>query len=105
MAVLPSLPRKHKAPLAIGLACLIALITFAIYGEHGLRHLQRLRQHQASLEEMAFQLQQNNERMQQHIWKLQHDDRYLERLARERLGMVRPGEITYRLRPAPQTHR
>jgi len=39
------------------------------------------------------------------LHQLRHDDRYLERLAREQLGFVHPGEVVYRFpdpsRPAP----
>jgi len=30
------------------------------------------------------------------IYRLRHDDLYLEKIAREELGLVRPGEIIYR---------
>lgn len=34
-----------------------------------------------------------NQRLRDEIQRLQTDDRYIERLAREQLGLVRPGEI------------
>jgi cell division protein FtsB len=84
--------------LAVAVAALCTLAVFAVYGEHGLLHLVRLQGEQRALEQTAFQLQQQNEKLRIHITKLQTDDRYLERLARERLGLVRPGEIVYRVR-------
>ena len=99
MAFLPLLRRKHKGTLAICVAALILLVFAfaAVYGEHGLIHLLRMRSEQRELEHTAFDLQQQNERLRERIQRLQSDDHYLEKLARERLGLVRKGEMLYRL--------
>jgi len=97
MAFLPPLPRKHKGTL---LTCIVVLILFviaAVNGDHGLIHLLHMRSEQSELEHTAFNLQQQNERLRKRIWRLQSDDHYIEKLARERLGLVRKGEIMYRL--------
>ncbi len=96
MALLPPPPKKYKGTLA---ACVVGLILFivaAVYGDHGLIHLLRMQGEQRDLEQMVFGLQQRNEQLRQHIRRLQSDDAYLERLARERLGLVKKGEIIYR---------
>jgi cell division protein FtsB len=96
MALLPPLPKKHKGWLA---GCAVALVLFmiaAVYGDHGLMHVLRMRGEQGDLERMVFDLQQNNERLRQRIQRLQSDDRYIEQLARQRLGLVKKGEIVYR---------
>ncbi|MGH7831713.1 MAG: FtsB family cell division protein [Candidatus Binatia bacterium] len=36
-----------------------------------------------------------NEALRQRIHRLRHDDLYLEKIAREELGLARPGEIVY----------
>ena len=86
MRLLPSLPKKYKGPLA---GCVVALLLFvaaAIYGDHGLMHLLRLREDQHALEQRAFALQQRNEQLRQQSQRLESDDWYLEKLAREHLG-------------------
>jgi cell division protein FtsB len=96
MALLPPLPKKHKGWLA---ACAVGLVLFmfaAVYGGHGLMHVQRMRSEQDNLQRMVFDLQQNNEQLRQRIRRLQSDDRYIEQLARQRLGLVKKGEIVYR---------
>jgi len=80
------------------MAFIVTLAVLAITGEHGLFHLLKLRDEQRNLERIAFHLQQNNEQLRHRIAQLQTDDRYIERVARDRLGLVRPGEIVYRLR-------
>jgi cell division protein FtsB len=101
MALLPSLPRKYKGTFA---ACVVGLILFviaAVFGGHGLIHLQRMRIEQQELEQLAFNLQQGNERLRQQIRRLQSDDGYIEKLARERLGLVKHDEVIYRVTAPP----
>lgn len=80
------------------MTAIVALGVFAVYGEHGLLHLRRLQIEQRLLEQTTFELQQHNEQLREHLRKLENDDLYLERIARERLGLVHPGEIVYRAR-------
>lgn len=47
----------------------------------------------ARLEQHRRDLIAENQRLREEIQRLQTDDRYIERLAREQLGLVRPGEI------------
>ena len=80
---------------------MILLIVAAIFGEHGLIHLLRMRTEQQELEQLTFTLQQGNEHLRQQIRRLQSDDWYIERLARERLGMVKKDELIYRVAAPP----
>ncbi len=48
------------------------------------------------LDEKNFLLQKENETLRERVYRLRHDDLYLEKTAREELGLVRPGEIVYR---------
>ncbi len=59
-------------------------------------HLWRLRGEKKKLSERYFRLQTENEIFRERIYKLNHDNLYLEKVAREELGLVRPGEIVYR---------
>ncbi len=104
MAFLPPPPRKYKGTLLTCVVALVLLALAAIYGEHGLIHLLRMRTEQSALEHTAFDLQQQNEQLRQRIQRLRSDDHYLEQLARERLGLVKKGEIMYRVtRPSSPT--
>ncbi len=101
MAVLSSPSNKFKGVVAAGAVALILFIAAAIFGDHGFVHLLRMRNEQHRLEQTAFALQQHNEHLRQYIQRLRADDRYLERLARERWGGVKKGEILYRIAPTP----
>src|SRR5262249_46568095 len=99
MALLPSPPAKYKGWLIAGVAALLLCVVAAICGDHGLVHLLRMRGEQRDLERMAFDLGQRNEQLRERVRRLQSDDRYIEKLARERLGLAKKGELIYRVLP------
>jgi cell division protein FtsB len=101
MALLPPPPPKYKAVLIGGALLLVLFVFGAVFGDRGLVDLQRLRAEQKQLERIAFQQQQTNAQLREHLHRLRTDDRYLERWARERLGWVKPGEIIYRFDQSP----
>jgi cell division protein FtsB len=84
-----------------GIAALVLLLLSAVYGEHGLMHLRQLRARERELAQLTFQLQQRNEKLRQRIRRLEADDAFIERLARERFGLVKKGDLIYRLREPP----
>jgi cell division protein FtsB len=97
MRYLPSLPRKYKGFAAVGLAALALCVFSAIFGSRGLVDLRRMERQQAEAEAVAYELAAENHRLRDHIERLDSDDAYLEKLARERLGWIKPGEIVYRV--------
>ena len=78
------------------LSLIVLLSVYTIVGERGVFHLWRLRGEKAKLDEQNFSLQKENEALRQRISRLRHDDFYLEKIAREELNLVRPGEVIYR---------
>lgn len=97
MGLLPPVPAKYKGLLAVCAAAVVLFILAAIFGDRGLVQLARVQTEQRQLEEIAFGLQQHNEQLRRRVQQLQSDDRYIERLARERLGLAKKGELIYRL--------
>jgi len=77
-------------------ALLVTLSLFTVFGGNKINKPWRLGQEKTRLEERNFVLQKENEILRERIYRLRHDDRYLERIAREELNLVRPGEIIYR---------
>jgi cell division protein FtsB len=75
---------------------LILLSLFTIFGDRGAIHLWRLWGEKKRLDERNFSLQRENEILRDRIFRLRHDDLYLEKVARDELGLARPGEIIYR---------
>lgn len=79
---------------------ILSLCLLTAVGERGALHLWRLRAEKAKLDEENFRLQKENEGLRQRISKLRNDNFYLEKIAREELNLVRPGEIIYRFPPS-----
>jgi len=97
---MPQANRSRSWALYIFCALLLSLSLFTTFGERGLLHLWRLRGEQGKLDDSNFLLQKENEVLRERIHRLRHDDLYLEKIAREDLGLVRPGEIIYRFASA-----
>lgn len=93
---MPQAKRSRPWTLYIFCALILILSLFTTFGERGLLHLWHLRGEQKRLDESNFVLQKENERLRERIYRLRHDDLYLEKIAREDLGLVRPEEIIYR---------
>jgi cell division protein FtsB len=79
---------------------LTALFLLTNFGDRGLFHLWRLSEEKKKLDDRNFVLQRENEVLRERIYRLRHDDLYLEKSAREELGLARPGEIVYRFSPS-----
>ncbi len=75
---------------------ILMLSVYTIVGERGALHLWRLRGEKAKLDEQNHRLQKDNEALRRRISRLRYDDFYLEKIAREELNLVRPGEVIYR---------
>jgi len=97
MGYLPTLPRKYKGVIISGFVLLAVCAVFAVFGSRGVMHLRNLQQQQASAEAVAFRLQDRNRAVREHLRRLESDDAYLEKIARERLGWIKPGEHVYRV--------
>jgi cell division protein FtsB len=90
-------------------AALAALI-FALYfgiqgGEYGTTDLLALRRQEAAEQAQVIRLQQVVDSLTRDANAIEHDLRVQERVARERFGMIRRGELLYRLVPADSSAR
>jgi cell division protein FtsB len=98
MGYLAPLSLKHKAVIGAAMVVLILCAVSAVFGSGGVVHLRRLQAQQAQVEATAFTLAQRNARLREHLQRLETDDAYLEKTARERLGWIKPGELVYRVK-------
>ncbi len=60
---------------------------------------QDLRQRNSEYAEQIRQLKEENARLSEEKNRLEHDPVYLEKVARERMGLVRDGEVVYKITP------
>ena len=99
---LPKKLSRHVINLGL-MSVLVLMLFFLVFGEWGLLHYQRLSEERRLLEERSQALQRDNELLREKIYRIGKDDRYIEKIAREELGLVRKGEIIY-LFPANGAH-
>jgi cell division protein FtsB len=80
-------------PALVGLS-----VYFALFGgEYSVFEVRRVRADRIELEERLSALEQTNDCLRAWAEALQSDSATIERLARERYGMIRTGEILYRI--------
>lgn len=70
----------------------VALLIWAVVGPSGWLEVRRLRQERLKLAGQVAEVEAENARLRQRIERLERDPAELERLAREKLGMVKPDE-------------
>lgn len=100
--------------IVLAVVVFAGLIGFGLFGKSGLLSLQKLRSEREKLEQQSNQLQKENQGLRKKIALLSEDLKYLEKLARQKLGMVRPDEVIIKVpqsgstvspqgRPQPQS--
>jgi cell division protein FtsB len=82
----------------------LAALAFALYfgiqgGEYGTTDLLALRRQEALEQAQVVRLRQVVDSLARQADAIEHDRRTQERVARERFGMIRKGELLYRLVP------
>jgi cell division protein FtsB len=89
--------RGGSAVLTVGLlVAIVAVAASALVGSDGVNRLLLLRGERQELGEAAVRRLQDNAALRAEIARLRSDPKYLEALARGRLGLVRPDEMVYR---------
>ena len=81
-------------PTVLGVYVLLGLST--VFGGWGLVHLRGLTQEQAALEAAVFARLRESQALRVCMKRLETDDTFLEHIAREEFGFVRPDDIVYR---------
>jgi cell division protein FtsB len=82
-----------KKILLIGLACLLVImIVTALFGKKGVMELRRSRKVLAQQAERIKALEEEKTRLEAEIQRLENDPKAVERQAREKLGLIAPGE-------------
>ena len=75
----------------------ITLLIIFIFGDHGLLQLYKLKRERAKVQAHILQLRKERETVTVEKNRLENDIFYLEKLARERFRMVKPGEKVYKV--------
>jgi cell division protein FtsB len=89
---------------------MLAALVFALYfavqgGEYGTLDLLKLRREVAAEQEKVALLEQSLDSLGREAAAVEHDPRVQEHVAREQFGMIRRGELLYKLVPADSVGR
>ena len=98
----PEAGLRRKATTLFSLLLLIALVVGSLFGDRGILNLVSQREHAAAVERQLQELRAENARLAGEILSLRTDPRSIERIAREELGLVRPGETVFLIREEPR---
>ena len=95
--------RKSKRfPKVVLIAILLLVFFFAYLFFSGYLDLRKVGQRLARMEEENKKLARENKRLEEEIKALEGDPFYIEKIAREELGMVKKGEIVYEIISSPE---
>jgi cell division protein FtsB len=72
---------------------LIGMMALAIWGKHGLLEVWSRQRDLMALAQEIDAIEHENTKLSQEIRRLRDDMGYLEKIVREELGWVRPGEL------------
>jgi cell division protein FtsB len=84
---------------------IVVLVTDGLVGENGFFQRARVRDTYEQERQAVDTLKQRNQRLLNEIRRLKYDPETLEGLARQELGLIRPGEVLFIIRdvkPAPR---
>jgi cell division protein FtsB len=70
-----------------------------IFGTHGVLAMRRSQKEAAEVQKEIDQLNQENQRLQDRVRSLKSDPAAIERIAREEIGLARPGEYIFKIPP------
>jgi cell division protein FtsB len=83
------------------LAGLMLLLLQDIFGTHGVLAMRHSQKQAADLQKEINRLNDENQQMQDRVKALKTDPATIERIAREEMGLARPGEYIFKTSPKP----
>ncbi len=80
---------------------LALLLLQDIFGTHGLIAMRRSHQEAIQVQKEIGQINEENRQLQDRVKNLKSDPQAIERIAREEMGLARPGEYIFKTSPKP----
>ena len=98
--LLPRILRQYGGTL-LGLL-LLALLVHDIFGTHGYLAMRRTQQEIKKVQADIDHLNRENVDLEEEVGELKSDPRKIEKIARDELGLARPGEVIIKIPQAQQ---
>jgi cell division protein FtsB len=74
-----------------------------VFGTHGLIAMRRSQQEARAVQHEIDQINEENRQLEERVKALKTDPEAIERIAREEMGLARPGEYIFKLQPKTGT--
>jgi cell division protein FtsB len=84
----------------LGLALALLLLQ-DIFGTHGVVAMRRSQKNDAQIQKEISRIDDENQQLQDRVKALKSDPAAIERIAREEMGLARPGEYIFKIPPKP----
>lgn len=84
--------------IAAGLALLLLQ---DVFGNHGVLAMRRSQQEAREVQKQINQMNEENRQLEAKVKALKTDPQAIERIAREEMGLARPGEYIFKIPPKP----
>jgi cell division protein FtsB len=101
--VIPAAPqpfwKRHLREIL--LVALAALAIHDVFGTHGFLAMWRTQQQLKALRADLDRLNRENQKLSDQVSALRTDPKAIERIAREQMGLARPGEMIFKLPSSP----
>lgn len=78
---------------------LALLLLQDVFGTHGLIAMRRSQQEAARVQQEINQMDEENHRLQENVQSLKSDPAAIEHIAREEMGLAKPGEYIFKIAP------
>jgi cell division protein FtsB len=93
--------RRHMRQI-LALA-LFALLVHDVFGPHGFIAMRRTQMEIEQIREQIGKMNEQNKSLTEQVNSLKSDPKSIERIAREEMGLARPGEMIFKLPDSPKT--
>ena len=87
---------KHYGPVLLGLLVLV-LVVHDVFGTHGYLAMRRTQNEIKKVEAGLDQLNKENMQLEQEVRELKTDPHKIEKIARDELGLAKPGEVIIKI--------
>ena len=88
--------QKQFVKGVVFLICMSLIIIF-IFGDHGLLKLYKIKNQREKVQNHIAQLREEKEKREKEKNKIENDLQYIEKIAREKYKMVKPGEKIFKV--------
>ena len=87
---------KHYGPVLLGLLVLV-LVVHDVFGTHGFLAMRRTQSEIRKVQTDLDQLNKENMQLEQEVRELKTDPHKIEKIARDELGLAKPGEVIIKI--------